>query len=101
VCWSEEWFGYWEQGAGQASGSPGRVSTQHWAQHSNPLLVCNALSQGENAIILAVTPANADLATSDALRMAREVDPSGERTIGKGASHTRGCVHWSSAGDAC
>jgi hypothetical protein len=29
-----------------------------------------------------VTPANADLATSDALRMAREVDPTGERTIG-------------------
>ncbi|GAX77714.1 hypothetical protein CEUSTIGMA_g5157.t1 [Chlamydomonas eustigma] len=38
--------------------------------------------KGENAIILAVTPANADLANSDALRMAREVDPSGERTIG-------------------
>lgn len=38
--------------------------------------------QGDNAIILAVTPANADLATSDALRMAREVDPTGERTIG-------------------
>ncbi|KAI7841316.1 hypothetical protein COHA_004935 [Chlorella ohadii] len=36
----------------------------------------------ENVIILAVTPANADLATSDALRLAREVDPSGERTIG-------------------
>ncbi len=29
--------------------------------------------KGDNAIILAVTPANADLATSDALRMAREV----------------------------
>ena len=39
--------------------------------------------QGENAIILAVTPANADLATSDALHLAREVDPAGERTIGK------------------
>mmetsp|Transcript_14458 Transcript_14458/g.31336 ORF Transcript_14458/g.31336 Transcript_14458/m.31336 type:complete len:628 (+) Transcript_14458:150-2033(+) len=38
--------------------------------------------KSESAIILAVTPANADLATSDALRMAREVDPSGERTIG-------------------
>eukprot|EP00889_Picochlorum_renovo_P005048 jgi/Picre1/32078/NNA_007426.t1 len=33
----------------------------------------------ENVIILAVTPANADLATSDALRLAREVDPTGER----------------------
>ena len=39
--------------------------------------------QGDNAIILAVTPANADLATSDALHLAREVDPSGERTIGE------------------
>jgi len=38
--------------------------------------------KGDNAIILAVTPANADLATSDALRLAREVDPTGERTIG-------------------
>ena len=37
---------------------------------------------GDNAIILAVTPANADLATSDALHLAREVDPSGDRTIG-------------------
>lgn len=41
-----------------------------------------SLSQGDNAIILAVTPANADLATSDALRIAREVDPPGDRTIG-------------------
>ena len=39
--------------------------------------------QGDNAIILAVTPANADLATSDALHLAREVDPAGDRTIGK------------------
>jgi hypothetical protein len=36
----------------------------------------------ENAIILAVSPANADLATSDALRLARDVDPAGDRTIG-------------------
>lgn len=38
--------------------------------------------KGDNAIILAVSPANADLATSDALRMARDVDPTGDRTIG-------------------
>jgi dynamin GTPase len=31
----------------------------------------------ETTLILAVTPANADLATSDALQLAREVDPSG------------------------
>ena len=36
----------------------------------------------ENSIILAVTPANIDLANSDALKLARKVDPDGERTIG-------------------
>nr|XP_043624794.1 phragmoplastin DRP1A-like [Erigeron canadensis] len=35
-----------------------------------------------NCIILAVSPANQDLATSDAIRIAREVDPKGERTFG-------------------
>ncbi len=35
-----------------------------------------------NALILAVSPANSDLANSDGLRLAREVDPAGERTIG-------------------
>ena len=36
----------------------------------------------ETCLILAVTPANVDLATSDALKLAREVDPQGLRTIG-------------------
>lgn len=36
----------------------------------------------ENCIILAVSPANSDLATSDALQMAKEADPKGNRTIG-------------------
>ncbi|AGO10453.1 AaceriABL001Wp [[Ashbya] aceris (nom. inval.)] len=35
-----------------------------------------------NAIILAVNAANADLANSDGLKLAREVDPEGTRTIG-------------------
>ncbi|XP_027181500.1 dynamin-related protein 1E-like isoform X1 [Coffea eugenioides] len=35
-----------------------------------------------NTIILAITPANQDLATSDAIKIAREVDPAGERTFG-------------------
>ncbi len=35
-----------------------------------------------NAIILAVTAANTDLANSDGLKMARDVDPEGTRTIG-------------------
>ncbi|XP_066994182.1 dynamin isoform X2 [Anabrus simplex] len=36
----------------------------------------------ENTLILAVTPANTDLANSDALKLAKEVDPAGIRTIG-------------------
>lgn len=36
----------------------------------------------DNSLILAVTPANTDLANSDALKMAKEVDPAGIRTIG-------------------
>lgn len=36
----------------------------------------------ENCLILAVTPANSDLATSDALKLAKDVDPQGQRTIG-------------------
>ncbi|XP_042384490.1 phragmoplastin DRP1E-like [Zingiber officinale] len=35
-----------------------------------------------NCIILAITPANQDIATSDAIKLAREVDPTGERTFG-------------------
>ncbi|GMI92434.1 dynamin-related protein 3A, non responding to oxylipins 15, ARABIDOPSIS DYNAMIN-LIKE 2 [Hibiscus trionum] len=36
----------------------------------------------ENCIILAVSPANSDLATSDALQIAKLADPSGSRTVG-------------------
>ncbi|XP_056426487.1 dynamin-2 isoform X2 [Hyla sarda] len=36
----------------------------------------------DSCLILAVTPANADLANSDALKIAKEVDPQGLRTIG-------------------
>ena len=32
----------------------------------------------ENCLILAVTPANSDLANSDALKLAKEVDPTGK-----------------------
>lgn len=35
-----------------------------------------------NSIILAISPANSDLANSDALNIARQVDPEGKRTIG-------------------
>ncbi len=33
----------------------------------------------ESCLILAVTPANSDLATSDALKLARETDPQGKQ----------------------
>ncbi|XP_055304347.1 dynamin isoform X9 [Sitodiplosis mosellana] len=36
----------------------------------------------ETCLILAVTPANTDLANSDALKLAKETDPQGIRTIG-------------------
>lgn len=35
----------------------------------------------ENCLILAVTPANTDLANSDALKMAKDVDPQGETSV--------------------
>nr|GFB72402.1 dynamin-related protein 1E-like [Tanacetum cinerariifolium] len=35
-----------------------------------------------NSIILAISPANQDIATSDAIKLAKEVDPSGQRTFG-------------------
>ncbi|KAH7576147.1 hypothetical protein ACOSP7_003732 [Xanthoceras sorbifolium] len=35
-----------------------------------------------NSIILAISPANQDIATSDAIKLARDVDPTGERTFG-------------------
>ena len=37
-----------------------------------------------------MTPANADLATSDALHLAREVDPAGDRTIGEPLNPSQG-----------
>uniref|UniRef100_A0A8C8DPV0 Interferon-induced GTP-binding protein Mx n=1 Tax=Oryzias sinensis TaxID=183150 RepID=A0A8C8DPV0_9TELE len=39
--------------------------------------ICN-----ENCLILAVVPANTDLANSDALKLAKDVDPQGLRTFG-------------------
>ena len=51
---------------------------------SNVLLLLRELVKkyvaNSNTLILAVSAANVDLATSDALALAREVDPQGERT---------------------
>ncbi|KAK7330857.1 hypothetical protein VNO77_25062 [Canavalia gladiata] len=35
-----------------------------------------------NCLILAISPANQDIATSDAIKVSRQVDPTGERTFG-------------------
>jgi len=61
---------------------PGTLFALHTELQQTVMAILHTLAQGDNAIILAVTPANADLATSDALHLAREVDPAGERTIG-------------------
>ena len=47
-------------------------------------------------LVLAVSAANVDLANSDALEMARSVDPRGERTIGEslGAGDLGGGGGW-------
>lgn len=44
--------------------------------------MCLQYISNPNAIILAVTSANTDLANSDALKLAQGVDPAGNRTIG-------------------
>jgi dynamin 1-like protein len=37
--------------------------------------------QNPNSIILAVSPANADMATSESIKIARDIDPDGRRTL--------------------
>jgi len=47
-----------------------------------------------NCIILAVSPANQDIATSDAIKIAREVDPQGEMTSWNGCKMKNDDVLW-------
>jgi vacuolar protein sorting-associated protein 1 len=44
--------------------------------------MCHRYMSDPRTIILCVVPANADMATSDGLLMARQLDPKGIRTIG-------------------
>ena len=46
----------------------------------------------DNCLILAVSPANTDLANSDALKIAKEVDPQGSCIL-LSPRHCAGCVH--------
>ncbi|KAH0790248.1 Dynamin central region family protein [Histomonas meleagridis] len=53
--------------------------------HDLPQLIRNMVLKyikPENSIILAISPANSDIANSDSLLIAKEVDPQGDRTIG-------------------
>jgi hypothetical protein len=51
----------------------GKFETKLIAWHDSGLASCLQ----PNSIILAVSPANQDIATSDAIKIAREVDPQG------------------------
>lgn len=44
--------------------------------------LCLSYILSKTSIIMAVCPANNDLANADALKLARKVDPNGERTLG-------------------
>ncbi|KAJ4839768.1 Dynamin- protein 1C [Turnera subulata] len=49
---------------------------------TSPDSIVTEICSDPNCIILAISPANQDIATSDAIKLAREVDPTGERTFG-------------------
>lgn len=65
---------------------PGLTKIALQGQHPNfPHLieeVNRTYAQNPNSILLAISPANADIANSDSLRFAKEFDPEGNRTIG-------------------
>lgn len=50
-----------------------------------------------NCIILAVTAANTDMATSEALKVAREVDPDGRRNAPTHHDHNLNHLNWNGA----
>jgi hypothetical protein len=53
------------------------IKTVHFCSY-----ICSFWKLQPNSIILAISPANQDIATSDAIKLARDVDPSGDRTFG-------------------
>lgn len=65
---------------------PGLTKIALQGQNSNfPALIEDinkTYIQNPNSIILAISPANVDVANSDALRLAKDFDPEGIRTIG-------------------
>ena len=65
---------------------PGIIKVPLQGQDRNLDKKINAMimdyAKRQNSIILAISPANSDLANSDALNIARQADPEGNRTIG-------------------
>jgi dynamin 1-like protein len=67
--------------------SRSKSATSSWTTSRTPTrrsndLCCTFISDHAASIILSVSPANVDLANSESLKLARQVDPQGRRTIG-------------------
>lgn len=76
----------WVRRAWPAPLQPGHGITPRHPTHPHPA----PAPQAPSCLILAVSPANQDIVNSDALDMARQVDPEGRRTIGEaGAAAAR------------
>lgn len=80
----------------RASGrKPVAAALKPVCHHVPPTFTCPSRPQAPTCLILAVSPANQDIVNSDALDMARQVDPEGRRTIGErrrdAASAVPGC----------
>ena len=55
--------------------------------------MCLKFIEDPNTIILAVSAANQDLAVSDAIKLAKKVDPKGDRTLGVRVSFIKSLTH--------
>lgn len=71
------------------------MQSQAVSQLSRPLILLQIKAlirkyiYKQETINLVVVPSNVDIATTEALSMAQEVDPDGDRTIGKKRKNTR------------
>lgn len=102
------WLGQAQSGLGQQSGlaqhcavacAPAQCTTRIQPRRPPALLPpsspTSAHPQAPSCLVLAVSPANQDIVNSDALDMARQVDPEGRRTIGERG----GALLWQRSGD--
>lgn len=62
---------------------PGLIKlSDNGISHKEIESICINHIKNKDTLILAVSPANTDIMTSDSLRLSREADPCGERTVG-------------------